>query len=63
MAAEAGAFVHGVDLSVNMILLALERASAAHNGFKVGAYPSCYSASKCEGRGICICTRVYNALM
>lgn len=40
MAAEAGAFVHGVDLSVNMILLALERASAAHNGFKVGAYPS-----------------------
>ncbi|KAK9826761.1 hypothetical protein WJX81_007185 [Elliptochloris bilobata] len=35
MAAEADAYVHGVDLSVNMVLLALERASAARNGFKV----------------------------
>lgn len=35
MAAEADAYVHGVDLSVNMVLIALERASAARNGFKV----------------------------
>ena len=35
MAAEADAHVHGVDLSVNMVLIALERASAARNGFKV----------------------------
>jgi hypothetical protein len=35
MAAETGAFVHGVDLSVNMVLLALERASAARHGSRV----------------------------
>ncbi len=35
MAAETGAFVHGVDLSVNMVLLALERASAAREHSRV----------------------------
>ena len=35
MAAETGAFVHGVDLSVNMVLLALERASASRERSRV----------------------------
>ena len=41
MAAEADAYVHGVDLSVNMVLIALERASAARNGFKVHSREQC----------------------
>jgi cyclopropane fatty-acyl-phospholipid synthase-like methyltransferase len=35
MASKYNAYVHGVDLSVNMVTTALERAFAAHNGFKV----------------------------
>lgn len=35
MASKYGAFVHGVDLSVNMVTTALERAFAAKDGHKV----------------------------
>ncbi|KAK9800739.1 hypothetical protein WJX73_003088 [Symbiochloris irregularis] len=35
MASKYGAFVHGVDLSVNMVLIALERASTHNVGHKV----------------------------
>ena len=37
MAAQHDVFVHGIDLSVNMVLLALERAAGMSNGGKVGA--------------------------
>ena len=37
MAAKFGVFVHGVDLSVNMVTTALERASLALCGAKVTA--------------------------
>jgi hypothetical protein len=40
MAAKFGVFVHGVDLSVNMVTTALERASLALCGAKVGCMPS-----------------------
>ena len=36
MARTYGCYVYGIDLSVNMILTALERAAAAGNGDKVG---------------------------
>ena len=35
MASKYGAYVHGVDLSVNMVTTALERAFAAKDGHKV----------------------------
>ena len=35
MASKYGAFVHGIDLSVNMVTTALERAFAAKDGHKV----------------------------
>lgn len=35
MARNYGCYVYGIDLSVNMILTALERAAAAGNGDKV----------------------------
>lgn len=35
MAAKFGVFVHGVDLSVNMVTTALERTVASINGQKV----------------------------
>lgn len=35
MAAKFGVFVHGVDLSVNMVTTALERTVASVNGQKV----------------------------
>ena len=37
MASKYGAFVHGVDLSVNMVTTALERAFAAKDGHKVSS--------------------------
>lgn len=37
MARTYGCYVYGIDLSVNMILTALERAAAAGNGDKVGS--------------------------
>ena len=36
MASKYGAYVHGVDLSVNMVTTALERAFAAKDGHRVG---------------------------
>ena len=36
MASKYGATVHGIDLSVNMVLIALERASAHNSGHQVG---------------------------
>ena len=41
MAAQHDVFVHGIDLSVNMVLLALERAAGMSNGGKVGAKGWC----------------------
>ena len=41
MAAKFGAFVHGVDLSVNMVTTALERTVASVNGQKVRTTALC----------------------
>jgi len=40
MASKYGSFVHGVDLSVNMVTTALERAFAAKDGHKVIICPA-----------------------
>ena len=40
MASKYGSFVHGVDLSVNMVTTALERAFAAKDGHKVIPCPA-----------------------
>ena len=40
MASKYGSFVHGVDLSVNMVTTALERAFAAKDGHKVVTCPA-----------------------
>ena len=48
MAQKYGVFVHGVDLSVNMVLLALERAFSQNAGYKVGpAMQRCGRACMC----------------
>lgn len=47
MAAKYGAYVHGVDLSVNMVTTALERAHFAHNGFKVASCFKSLSNAQC----------------
>lgn len=40
MASEYGAFVHGLDLSSNMVLIALERTATTPGAAKVGAVGS-----------------------
>ena len=44
MASKYGAFVHGIDLSVNMVTTALERAFAAKDGHKVPSLALIFSA-------------------
>ena len=56
MAAQHDVFVHGIDLSVNMVLLALERAAGMSNGGKVGAKGGCRQCCVRLFGGFCLCT-------
>ncbi len=56
MAAQHDVFVHGIDLSVNMVLLALERAAGMSNGGKVGAKGGCRQCCVRTFGGFCLCT-------